>query len=175
MEREYKDGTANDAQFFTGLEVEKSAAHNMKTLFVVGIQDVDSIYSKIEYCNNFDIVHVYFGANQSFNPTSPEEWDKWDNMIVDVLKNDYWVTLDLDVSNLLGLHECRCVEYERFIPMLSVKMPYIKLCNYNTVIKIDDTGFRNTNPGVWCLDLHSMLDSKNITRWDEYTNDEKIS
>jgi hypothetical protein len=43
MKRDYDTGEANDIIFFTGVEVEKTPAFGMKTLFVTGIQDYNEI------------------------------------------------------------------------------------------------------------------------------------
>ena len=43
MKRDYNTGVKDDAQFFVGNEVEKTATHGMKTLFVVGHHDVNTI------------------------------------------------------------------------------------------------------------------------------------
>ena len=38
MKRPYESGVNDTAIFFTGIEVEKTPAYNMQTLFVVGLQ-----------------------------------------------------------------------------------------------------------------------------------------
>ena len=40
MKRDYDTGEANDIIFFTGVEVEKTPAFGMKTLFVTGTQEL---------------------------------------------------------------------------------------------------------------------------------------
>jgi hypothetical protein len=47
----------------------------------------------------------------------------------------------------------------------------IGLFNYNTTVKIDDTTWGDTNPGVWTHSLHSLMDRSNFTSWDKYTED----
>ena len=59
--------------------------------------------------------------------------------------------------------------------MISVKMPHIRLFNYNATVKIDDKGFKESNPGVWCHSLHSLQNRENFTDWSKYTSDEVIS
>jgi hypothetical protein len=56
--------------------------------------------------------------------------------------------------------------------MISVKLPYINQFNYNAVIKLDDTGFNKTNPGVWVHSLHDLQSRSTFTDWSKYTNDE---
>ena len=58
--------------------------------------------------------------------------------------------------------------------MISVKIPYAGLLNYNTVIKIDDKDFAATNPGVWCHSLHDLQDREAFTDWSKYTQDEVV-
>jgi hypothetical protein len=123
------------------------------------------------------ITHIYFGANQSFpNPalTDAKIWSKWERMIQHWLDRGYWCTLDLDSSAVEGLCEGGLCEQAQFIPMISVKLPYIKLLGYNATIKLDDKDFKATNPGVWCHSLHDLLDRKTFTSWDQYTKDEVV-
>ena len=65
-------------------------------------------------------------------------------------------------------------EYDTFIPMISIKLPYIKQLNYNACIKLDDKDFKATNPGVWVHSVHNMLDREVFTDWSKYTKDEII-
>ena len=43
MKRDYNTGTKEQVIFFTGVEVEKTPAFGMKTLFVTGKQDYNEI------------------------------------------------------------------------------------------------------------------------------------
>ena len=43
MKRTYDTGTADNIIFFTGIEVEKTPAFGLKTLFVTGVQDYNEI------------------------------------------------------------------------------------------------------------------------------------
>jgi len=83
-------------------------------------------------------------------------------------------TLDLDVSAVEGLIEGPLVEYNNFIPMISVKLPYIQQLGYNATIKLDDRDFAATNPGVWCHSLHNLKDRRVFTDWSQYTKDEIV-
>jgi hypothetical protein len=58
--------------------------------------------------------------------------------------------------------------------MISVKIPYTKLLNYNTTIKIDDKDFKSSNPGVWCIPLNELTKRSYFTDWRQYNNDEII-
>jgi hypothetical protein len=59
--------------------------------------------------------------------------------------------------------------------MISVKLPYISLLNYNTTIKIDDATWGATNSGVWTHQLHDLMSKDKYTYWDQYKNDQKLS
>jgi len=176
--REYANRVdpVEEAVFFRGLEAEHSPAHGKETIFVVGIQPFTEILGWVEKYSVGDkpIKHVCFGANKSFNPANNDEWEQWENMIRSLLKEDLWVTLDLDVKYVEQLHECGLSEHRKFIPIISVSLPYVGLFNYNTTIKIADSGFAATNPGVWCHSLHSLMDRDKFTSWDQYQEDKLV-
>jgi hypothetical protein len=178
MTREYanRTDTIDDAIFFRGLEAEHTPAYGTETIFIVGIQPVTEILQLVEkYCTETkNITHVCFGANKSFNPANNDEWEQWENMIRPLLKEDLWVTLDFDVKYAEQLHECGLTEYRRFIPIISITLPYISLFNYNTVVKIADKGFDESNPGVWCHSLHDLMDNDKFTNFDQYKEDRLI-
>jgi hypothetical protein len=82
--------------------------------------------------------------------------------------------LDYDVSHHENVLEGGMTEYDTFIPMISVKLPYIGQLNYNACIKLDDKDFKATNPGVWTHSVNGLLDRKVFTDWTKYTKDEII-
>jgi len=174
MKREYDTGTAEAVTFFVGTEIEKTPAYGMTTLFVVGVQSTLSILEMAgeNYCK-----HIYFGANQSFpalDKNDADSWRDWEVMVQDCLEAGWLCTLDLDVQQAEGLLESALVEFHNFIPMISVKLPYIKQYGYNATIKIDDRDFAATNPGVWCHSLHDLQKRAVFTDWSKYTKDEVI-
>jgi hypothetical protein len=169
MKRDYTDGVADNVIFFIGNEVEHTPAYGMKTLFVTGIQSVESIALNLQGCE-----HIFFGANHSFNPKGYEEHKVWEEMIFYFLKKDYLCSLDIPMSQVEEFHESGYCEYNNFIPQIRVPIPYIKLWNYNTMLKIDDKDFKATNPGVWSHSLHTLMDRKNFTDWSQYKNDEIV-
>ena len=95
-------------------------------------------------------------------------------MIKQVLDAGYMCTLDIDVACVEGLAESMLCENNNFIPMISVKIPYIRLLNYNATLKIDDKDFDATNPGVWCHSVHTLQKRSVFTDWSKYTKDESI-
>jgi hypothetical protein len=159
--------------FFTGYEVEHTICHGMHTLFVVDTPGYDDIKA---HADKFGIKHIYFGTSQSFNPKSvtQEEYQRWDDVIMPALRDGYWVTLDFDIKHADGILESGYCEYQKFVPMISCKLPYINQFNYNTTLKLDDTTWGHSNPGVWTHQLHDLMTKDKYTHWDQYTQDEEI-
>jgi hypothetical protein len=166
--------------FFVGREVEHTPAFGLLTMFVVGVQSIEAITQAIDThykLGGHPITHIYFGANQSFpNPeiNDGDTWREWEGMITKCLQQGLLCTLDLDVKSAEGLVESALIEYNNFIPMISVKLPYLQLLGYNATIKLDDKDFAATNPGVWCHQLHDLKDRAKFTDWSKYTKDEVI-
>jgi len=166
MKRIYDDGTEESVIYFVGTEVEHTPQYGERTLFVVGLRDPDEI------CNIADekqCKHIYLGANMSW-----EKNDTWDNMVLSLLKKGYWVTLDFPIVDIEWVLESGYTEYNRFIPMISAKLPYIGLLGYNACLKLDDKDFDSTNPGVWVHSIHDLQTRNKFTSWDKYSKDEII-
>jgi hypothetical protein len=168
MNRDYATGTAEDIVFFTGKEIEHTSAYGMETLFVTGVQSPAEV---IVLAKQNKIEHIYFGANQSFKPTSIDVLEQWKLMISSLLKLGYWCTLDFDCKYAEDILETGLNEHRKFISMISVKLPYLTQFNYNATLKIDDKDFEASNPGVWTHRLHTLLDTKVFTDWDQYKDD----
>ena len=171
MKREYDTGTAEAVTFFVGTEIEKTPAYGMTTLFVVGVQSTLSILEMAgeNYCK-----HIYFGANQSFPKLATDDadaWRPWEQMISACLEMGYWCTLDFDVSVVQGVLEMPVIGNRKFIPQVSVKIPYLTQLGYNATIKLDDLDFEYSNPGVWCHTLNSLTTRETFTDWDQYGKD----
>ena len=171
MNRDYTTGTTDNVVFFIGNEVEHTPAFGMRTLFVTGVQPVEAIEGVLA---NNDIKHIFFGANHSFDPVDYTEHKEWEDMIYHFLKKEYLCSLDIPMSQVEEFHESGYCEYDNFIPQIRVPIPYIKLWNYNTMLKIDDKDFKATNPGVWSHSLHSLMDRSKFTDWTQYKNDEIV-
>jgi hypothetical protein len=169
MKRDYTDGVADNVVFFIGNEVEHTPAFGLRTLFVTGVQPVDAIAQNLQGCE-----HIFFGANHSYNPRNYDEHKAWENMIRFFLEKDYLCSLDIPISQVEEFHESGLCENHNFIPQIRVPIPYIKLWNYNTMLKIDDKDFKATNPGVWSHSLHTLMDRSKFTDWNQYKNDEIV-
>jgi hypothetical protein len=169
MNRDYTSGTADNVVFFIGNEVEHTPAFGMKTLFVTGVQPVEAIEGVLA---NNNVTHIFFGANHSFNPQGYDEHKQWEDMIMYFLDKTYLCSLDIPINQVEEFHESGYCERDNFIPQIRVPIPYIRLWNYNTMLKIDDRDFKATNPGVWSHSLHSLMDRSKFTDWAQYNNDE---
>lgn len=169
MNRDYTTGTTDTAEFFVGVEVEKTPAHNMKTLFVVGLHSPEVIATAADAR---DIKHIYLGANHSFTDHNIMTWEAIAKALLD---KGFWVTLDFDLKYAETVAEMLLSENNRFIPQISVKIPYARLFGYNACVKIDDKDFDATNEGVWVHQLHDLMNRDKFTDWSKYGLDEIIS
>jgi hypothetical protein len=166
--------------FFVGTEVEHTPAFGKRTLFVVGVQNIEIIKWKLgetDRRSREPIKHIYFGANMSFpqhDGFDLDEFQPWEDMIKPFLAAGYLCTLDFDVLHAEILAESSLTEKSNFIPMISVKVPYLQLLGYNATIKLDDKDFDATNPGVWCHSVHDLMSRDKFTSWAEYTKDEVL-
>jgi len=169
MNREGHD----NVDFFFGTEVEHTPAFGRPTMFVVGVQSCDDIVYHFDK-NPGGIEHIFFGANHSFHPENHLEWQRWEGMITYFLERGYLCSLDIPVTHVETFNDSGLCEYNNFIPQIRVSIPYVKLWNYNTMVKIDDNDFDATNPGVWTHSLHSLMSRETFTSWDEYSKDSTI-
>ncbi len=179
MKRDYQTGVADSITFFVGTEVEHTPAFGMRTLFVTGIQPFSEIQDWLDDFASYEdkskhVKHIFFGANHSFNPTTWQDWHDWEEMIEFFLQKDYLCSLDIPLSAVEQFNDGGLNSYNNFIPQIRVPIPYIKLWNYNTMLKIDDKDFKATNPGVWSHSLHTLMDRSKFASWDQYKDDEVI-
>lgn len=170
MKRDYEDGVSDNVIFFEGVEVEHTPAFGMQTLFVTGVQPIEQITPRLRKPGQ----HIFFGANHSFDPKDRLEWQRWETMIEHYLSMGYLCSLDIPMSAVEEFNEGPLNDYDNFIPQIRVPIPYIKLWNYNTMLKIDDKDFKATNPGVWTHSLHELKDRSKFTSWDKYKDDKKL-
>jgi hypothetical protein len=152
--------------YFTGIEVERTAQYGEPTLFVVGVQPVEEI---VAHAQAHNIQHLYFGTSQSYTP-APE----WQTMITAVLAQGYWVTLDYDSVYSAEVLAAGFNASERFISMISVKLPNISEYNSNATVKIDDTTWGHSNVGIWCHNLQELQTDATATFWADYGEDTVI-
>ena len=174
MTIENREDFGLDPKFFIGIEVEHTPLYGKRTLFVVGRQNPKEI---LQRCLDNKIDHAYLGCADSFKPgNDTDSWKDWDHIIRFLLDAGIWVTLDFDslYANHEWIHDNGWTDYDKFVPMISVRLPYIKLFNYNTTVKLDDKSFKGSNTGVWCHQLHDLMDRTKYTDWTEYVGDKVI-
>jgi len=173
MVRDFKNHLWSPSiKFYVGIHKENSMAQGCKTLYVIGEPDIEEISRRLtQYDGEDEITHIFFGANHSFKVSTYEEMEEWTPTIQHFLTLDLWCTLDLDMSLVNFVHETDMCSWNRFIPMLSVKVPYVNDLGYNAIIKIDDVEFNYSNYGVWTHQMHDLMSYKSFTSWDEYKDD----
>lgn len=175
MKRDYDGVTGTDeVVLFTGTEIEHTAAHGKKTLFVVGTDHDIRDLNKLAQDNNCD--HIYLGANFSFYRNGPDVPAMvWRDMIMKLLELGYTVTLDFKIEYLNKFLELGIDNDEpNFIPMVSVDFPNAEKLHPNTHFKIDDVDFKFSNSGVWVYKLDDLLDEKRKTAWEQYGSDKVL-
>lgn len=159
-----------DIKFFWGREVEHTPAFDQPTLFVVGYQPIEEIEQALAG-STYETKHIFFGANDSYGPRVAEDFTAWENMIYTFLDRGYWCSLDIPFRYVDEFHEGGLCERDQFIPIIKVPIPYLKLWNYNTCVKIDDRDFAASNPGVWVHPLQNLTPRERFTPWNHYSKD----
>jgi hypothetical protein len=161
-----------DVEFYVGKQQGNSIVNGFNTLYVVGEPDIENISRRLtQYSGEDEIIHIFFGASHSFKVSTFEEMVDWVSTIQHFLTLDYWCTLDMDVSLVNFIHETDLSSWNRFIPTLSVKIPYIRDLGYNAIVKIDDSEYQYSNNGVWNHRIHDLMSPESFTPWDAYNGD----
>lgn len=170
MLRDYNDGTHNDVDVFSGIEIEHTPAFGKQTLFLARN---DLNYEQIiDLCKKTKAEAVYYGANRSFRPNIATQIGQ----IVKLLDAGYYVTIDYQYA----IHEQVKKFYslvwnrEKFIPFCSIIFENSGNDN-NLCFKIDDVDFNKTNPGVWTMTMNNFKQTSGFTKWDQYKKDEPLT
>lgn len=172
-----RQGHENAVYFIAG-EVEKTPAFAKRTLFVVGFQDTAEI---LKLAKEHKTPHIFLGANHSFDAghnTTEYFKSTWDKQITELLDAGFMVTLDYQAhqhKTVLQMLNPGIWQSRNFIPLLSVRIPCIETSSVNLTVKFDDSDFKETNAGVWCMNYHEVTDSNRFTGWEEYALDEIVS
>ena len=169
MNRDYTTGKKDNVTIFGGTEVEHTVMYGEKTLFVVG--PMHDYLELMDLCEKHSCNHIYLGANMSFKILHLNDYDR---LATQLLEHDYYVTLDFDVQYTEDISNCEAVKYDKFIPMISVKIPNADRLGYNACVKIDDKDFRASNFGVWTHRLRRLMSDRVFTPWSKYTKDTVI-
>ena len=137
----------------------------------IKIQDI------IDLANINNCSHIYLGANQSFTYKNEADITEWEYLVIGLLKEEFHVTLDIDIKFYQHILDTLSLfkDENNFTLMLSVKIPYMEEClNYNACLKLDDTDFNATNPGVWVHRIHELKSLDKFTNWEQYKSDKPI-
>lgn len=171
-------------RFFVGPEIEQTPAFGKKTLFVVGLQDITEVerLAKEHKCP-----HIFLSANRSFDSlelvdgvykvgdTLARDWEVQIHKLLDLgfmVSIDYPAHKHVDMLKIIGP---AIWQSRNFVPVLSVAIPKVNTSSVNLTVKIDDSNFRATNPGVWCMNHMEVTDSNRFTDWNEYGNDQILA
>lgn len=169
MDRDYKTGKSDSVGVFSGLEVEHTPAIGKQTLFLARN---DLFFDEIvELAEKVKAEAIYFGANRTFMHNIVNQ----PQQIKRLLRKGYWCTIDYQHSIHTEVKE-RFKDIwneEKFIPFCSVIFPKSE-GDDNLCIKVDDTDFDATNPGVWTMSMDHFKQSAGFTSWTEYQQDEPI-
>ena len=173
-----RETTDELSPFYIGVYQENTPARGMTTLFINGVQSIDEVATRL-YQGEQMCEHIYLGLDDSFDPGNWQagnhtQSDKWDNFIKSVLSLGFLTTLCFDVKHTEWVLEGCYAENNNFIPMVSVKIPYLEQLRYNAVVRIDDKGYNTSNPGVWCHSLHELQDRTKFTTWNAHREVRKI-
>ena len=159
------------AEFFFGEEVEHTPAFGKRTLFVIGYHTQEEIDQYLDDIAAVEVDHIFFGANDSYHPRTNDDHVRWENVISTFLDRGMWCSLDIPFEYAAEFNDGGLCERDRFIPIIKVPIPYVRLWNYNTCVKIDDRDFAATNPGVWVHSLHDLQNRAVFTDWSKYDKD----
>lgn len=169
MNRTYENMVTNTAKMFVGNEVERTPYFGLRTLFVVGSPQ-DQVEFIIDLAKQNDCEHIFLGANHSYEPATIEEANEW-SMAISKLSKKFKVSIDVG-SNFLHYFRRSKAHLVKDV-CLQVRLEISDMKEYNNLvmIKIDDSGFRHSNPGIWTLPLTKICVDENFTGWDAYTQD----
>jgi len=164
----------NDTILYVGDNAYCGPLNGVKTLFVVGIINTESILlkAKTNYCSA-----IYIGARQSFTFNDYEIYAEWEKMINVLLEHNIRVSFEFAVTDWPLICDSGMFESPFFFPVINVPLPYCNssLNSHNTTIKIGEPNVdASTNDCVWCHSLYSLTGLDNMTRIDDYNNDIEV-
>ena len=161
MLRDYKNGYFEDVRMFSGKEIEHTPAYGLQTLFLARN---DLTLAQIEeQAVMVQAEAIYYGANRTYMHNHGMQLSQ----IIQLCDKGYYVTVDYPYELHDEVKEKFNIvwKHEKFIPFCSIIFPHTEddtqLC-----IKVDDTDFNKTNPGVWTMSMNHFKQSAGFTSWD---------
>ncbi len=172
MNRTYENAVTNTAKMFVGIEIELTPYYGLRTLFVVGSPE-DQIDLITKHADENNCTHIFLGANHSYEPQSIEEAVEW-SLAISMLSQKYKVSVDVG-SNFLHYFRNSKAHLVKDV-CLQIRLEISDISEYNdlVMIKIDDSGFRHSNPGIWTTKLTKICSDQNFTGWDQYQQDRVV-
>lgn len=163
MKREYSTGSANNVKIFTGEECEGTRCLGKNTLFVEG--DVSFADMAKAHFLNPSISNIYLSANHTWDLLLTHELEK---KIRYCVNTGTYFTIEMSYNRIDDFREAmkEFWSHSLFVPMISLPIKHAML-QQNLTVKIDDVGFNESNPGVWCAKMVDM----HFTPWSMYEKD----
>ena len=127
----------NNNAFYSNVEENDLPNFGLKTLYVIGFQEVDDILHELALD---DYQAIYFGADNSFDARTPSEWDDWEEVIDYILSDnhEYWCLLSMNLACVDDFHYSGFNSYPNFVPIINIEIPSIHKFNSNAIIDIND-------------------------------------
>lgn len=157
---------------YIGNEYLHTIAKDKKTLFVEGLEDRDKLTNLMV---DYGLDHIHLGFNNSFETTFDwDELEKWDIIIEDLKKWRYWITLEYDIKYHTHILECSWNEYNKFVGVINIDLPYIEQLNYHSTIVFHNYNKEKTNPGVWDHSVHNLMNNRQFIDWSQLEKVEEV-
>lgn len=169
-----------NVSLYVGPSVEQTPAFGKKTLFVSAVLNTEEIE---KHAREHKVSHIYLTAGHIFDDVElvngvfkvgDIDASHWSEQAEYFLGRGYVVTVEYPAHKhaiALKVFSKSTWESIYFVPVLSAQIPNITTVNPNLTVKIDDTHFEGTNPGVWSMNYREVTDSNRFTDWVEYKND----
>jgi hypothetical protein len=159
-------------EYFVGYEIEKTCYHGLKTLFVVGCENMSQRRNNIQaLAASNGCQHIFFGANHSFTITDELQLMQFEGCLTS-LSHQFKISLDVGTDMLAKAKHANLHRVPNICLQIRLVVPGAQDFNQLTQVKVDDVTFNSTNPGVWTVPLTSIMVDTAFTGWSEYSNDE---
>lgn len=170
MIRTYQSGETKVADYFSGVEVENLPTKGKWTLFVAVEIDADTIASKV-HLGAYQ--SVYLGANHFFvnfdSDTFKSNFDQ-----ISALRKEISIPIVIDIP--ISLYHMVLSFYKDLatdpMTIFNISIPTPKINTFSNVFfKLDDIGFKSTNPGVWVISPTQIESIGGFNDWSVYEGD----
>ena len=160
---------------YIGNEYLHTIAKDKKTLFVEGLEDHDKLTNLMV---DYGLDHIHLGIKNSFIVEHVLDWDtlnQWDKVIEELKKWNYWITLEYDLRHLTAILEYSWDEYNKFVGVINIDIPYIEQLNYHSTIVLNNYNEEEkSNIGIWNHSLHELKNKQNFIDWTQLDKIEEV-